>query len=120
MAPKTRKSNEWNFPIPEEEYKHILTENIYYNWDDGANDDYFATWYNLGDALKEKTIAEVAENTIFDLFQDEIEAYTEETFKVGIKAGMSYALEQIAKTQKELGEQLGLSTLAPLERDGNA
>lgn len=41
MATKTRKSNEWNFPIPEEEYKHILTENIYYNRDDGANDDYF-------------------------------------------------------------------------------
>ena len=119
MAPKTRKSNEWNFPIPEEEYKHILTENIYYNRDDGANDDYFATWYDLGDALKEKTIAEVAENTVFDLFRDEIDAYTEETFKVGIKAGISYALEQIAKTQKELGEQLGLSAPVSLEQDGN-
>lgn len=115
-----KKPETWDFPIPKEEYKSILRQYIYYDRDDGANDDYFATWYNLGDALKEKTIAEVADNTIFDLFRDEIDAYTEETFKVGIKAGIAYALEQIAKTQKELAEQLGLSaSVSPQECDGN-
>lgn len=115
-----KKPEAWNFPIPKEEYGLILRQYIYHDRDDGANDDYFATWYDLGDALKERTIAEVAENTILDLFRDEIDAYTEETFKLGIKAGIAYALEQIAKTQKELGEQLGLSASAsPQECDGN-
>ena len=109
-----KKPEAWNFPIPKEEYGLILRQYIYHDRDDGANDDYFATWYDLGDALKERTIAEVAENTILDLFRDEI------TFKLGIKAGIAYALEQIAKTQKELGEQLGLSASAsPQECDGN-
>ena len=115
-----KKPETWNFPIPKEEYGLILRQYIYHDRDDGANDDYLATWYNLGDALKTKTIEEVAENAIVDLFRDEIDEYTEETFKLGIKAGIAYALEQIAKTQKELGEQLGLSASAsPQECDGN-